>query len=525
MDLLIVLDFDGTITEEDTIDSLARFAVYYAPTDSRSITPMGDGPTSPVFLLPSPKLSGLDDLVNDKFVFRLEPATGDKPFPAEEKEHAAREEDTTISETTPQPLSSNASVKSFQPSSRVSSAKSLRDLALSTSPRHSSPSTSVGGLTLSASVKSPTPSFISSTSLLDIWNFTLVEGYIRDVHKFESEYKPSEDERLKWEDEEEFLEKLNAVELESMKRVESSPLFRKFGDEDFRRFGRDAVRIGAKGANTRPLVDSRPGPHIELRPVKIRTGFNGFVRQASLGQWKLGLVSINWSQEFIEGVLDASNDNSDSPDGPVDDENPDEDITGNANNDNKNGSRSSTEMDLDQPNNGIENGSHPSTEMDLDESDDGMSLDGSDADSDLTRVAGELRLDSTLKYFARIVANHISSEGNIEGPPTWKRPIITAKDKETAFGELKDEVGGCEKSVYIGDSRTDLLCLRAADLGIAIASDPNRSGLLKTLRRLAGDIPHVSEAVTMPGTKLAWARNFEEILQSKILDNLSQKGE
>lgn len=497
MALLIVFDFDGTITEKDTVDSLARFAVYYATTDSRSTTPTQDWPTSPDSHLPSPMLSAsISSLEFDKVVIRLDPATEDKPTPVDERVCPVPEDGTIAGEPTPQASPTTPNVKSFQPSPSISIVKPFNDLTLSTAPQTPSPSISsvesLGGLTLStANILSPTPSFISSTSLLDIWNFTLVEGYMGDVQKFESEYTPSEEKRLKWEDEEEFLEQLNAVELESMKRVESSPLFRKLYPEDFRRFGREAVRIGVHGSEPRPLVKGRPGPRgVELRPVKIRKGFHDFVRQASLDQCQLGLVSINWSQEFIEGVLDVNI----PPVEPVDDEGLDKDITNNATDNNK-------------------NGSHPSTEMDLDEY---------DSDGDLSQIVGEDRLDTPREKFARIVANHIGPDGNIDGPSTGMRPIITAKDKETAFGRLKDDLGGWDKSVYIGDSRTDLLCLRDADLGIAIATDPDQSGLVKTLRRLTGDIPHVSEAAMTPGTKLAWARDFEEILQSNILDGLSR---
>jgi hypothetical protein len=72
--------------------------------------------------------------------------------------------------------------------------------------------------------------------------------------------------------------------------------------------------------------------------------------------------------------------------------------------------------------------------------------------------------------------------------------------------------------VYFGDSATDLGCLLEATLGVVMA-DGAQSTLLKTLGRLGFDVPHVGSYVGEP--VLVWARDYEEVVKSRLLDRVS----
>jgi soluble P-type ATPase len=74
-----------------------------------------------------------------------------------------------------------------------------------------------------------------------------------------------------------------------------------------------------------------------------------------------------------------------------------------------------------------------------------------------------------------------------------------------------------ERVVYFGDSTTDQACLVEADLGVVMADDGG-SKLLKTLERINLTVPHVGEA--RAENKLVWARDFQEVLQSGVMDRI-----
>ncbi|KAK4240671.1 hypothetical protein C8A03DRAFT_41784 [Achaetomium macrosporum] len=118
----------------------------------------------------------------------------------------------------------------------------------------------------------------------------------------------------------------------------------------------------------------------------------------------------------------------------------------------------------------------------------------------------------------RIVANGIRwPDGDIEGPQELGgEPLATAGDKLRAMRSLRE--GLEEKKVaYFGDSTTDLPCLIEADLGVIIAGD-GESKLLKTLRRLGFEAPHVREAGAE--SNLVWAKDFAEVLRSGVMDRI-----
>ncbi|KAH6854621.1 hypothetical protein B0I37DRAFT_422258 [Chaetomium sp. MPI-CAGE-AT-0009] len=118
----------------------------------------------------------------------------------------------------------------------------------------------------------------------------------------------------------------------------------------------------------------------------------------------------------------------------------------------------------------------------------------------------------------RVVSNEIGfPDGVIEGPrELGKEPLVTAGDKLRAMESLKSGLAE-EKVVYFGDSATDLACLMEADLGVIMADD-GESKLLKLLARIGFEVPHVQDAGE--GDKLVWGRDFEEVLQSGVMDRI-----
>ena len=134
---------------------------------------------------------------------------------------------------------------------------------------------------------------------------------------------------------------------------------------------------------------------------------------------------------------------------------------------------------------------------------------------------------------------HLSDAGKLTGPrQDLNRPLLTAGDKSEimrtfilGFRETSPAVE--TRTVYIGDSPTDLTCLIDADVGICIR-DVETSGeqkeLAVTLQRLGavvkwvGEFPRdnpmsgVDEEGSSEVQTLWWARDFFEIMQSEILD-------
>lgn len=113
----------------------------------------------------------------------------------------------------------------------------------------------------------------------------------------------------------------------------------------------------------------------------------------------------------------------------------------------------------------------------------------------------------------RVVSNDISPDGKIEGPRFLGTPLTTAPDKTKALGHLADNEG--DKVIYFGDSPTDLECLLKG--GVIIAFDES-SSLLQTLRRVGVHASHVGSL--QQEASLLWARDFHEVLQSVLLDDI-----
>lgn len=93
--------------------------------------------------------------------------------------------------------------------------------------------------------------------------------------------------------------------------------------------------------------------------------------------------------------------------------------------------------------------------------------------------------------------------------------MLTAGDKLEASKVLVGERQG--KWMYVGDSTTDLAVLLEADVGVVMANG-EESSLLKTLKRVGFDVPHVNEGKK---AQVVWARDFEELMGSGVMDWLS----
>lgn len=280
----------------------------------------------------------------------------------------------------------------------------------------------------------------------------IVDLYVADHAKHKESYVPKAEDRKTLAEELAYLESLRTVEVASAERVVNSKFFAWLTREQFVELGRRARENGED-----PEWEGGEG---EGDIVRVRKGFSEFVRQAKARGDKLGIVSVNWSQAFVEGVIEA--------------EEEEEDVE----------------------------------------------------DRDQGQCQGHKK-----GFFVKRVNEIKYPDGELEGPREMGgKVMMTARDKLEAFETmLSDEVadgdGDGEKikekrgrgSVYFGDSVTDLECLLRADTGIVVVNEgkEEKSKLLGTLQRLGFEVPHVSEA--RQGAKLAWARDFEEVLGSKIL--------
>jgi hypothetical protein len=114
----------------------------------------------------------------------------------------------------------------------------------------------------------------------------------------------------------------------------------------------------------------------------------------------------------------------------------------------------------------------------------------------------------------QVTANDVSDEGHIRGPQSLGSRVTTSPDKLKVLRQITQID---QQVVYFGDSITDLECL-LYDHGVVMARD-GTSSLLKTLSRIGIDVPHIGKGPwNRGGTKISWARDFEEVFQSGILD-------
>ena len=141
-------------------------------------------------------------------------------------------------------------------------------------------------------------------------------------------------------------------------------------------------------------------------------------------------------------------------------------------------------------------------------------------------------------------ANEINDTGSgtIEGSQICQgRRILTIGDKSRAMATVIDlhrqnNPEAQLRTLFVGDSQTDLQCLMEADIGICMRDQPVTSEqrqLQESLARLEVPVEHIStlradSTRTSKQRKLYFAFNFEEILRSEfgcqILEIPSQNG-
>ncbi|RFU73065.1 had-like domain [Trichoderma arundinaceum] len=121
----------------------------------------------------------------------------------------------------------------------------------------------------------------SGKQLQAAWD-DIVKAYGDDHKSFANQYTPPEDERRSPEEELLYLSSLRDTEHASLDRVDKSGLFSGLTKQDLFQMGRDQVCSGA---------------------ITIRDGFIEMIELARQNGWQVGVLSVNWSREFIEGVL------------------------------------------------------------------------------------------------------------------------------------------------------------------------------------------------------------------------------
>ncbi|KAI1197555.1 hypothetical protein F5X97DRAFT_177423 [Nemania serpens] len=113
----------------------------------------------------------------------------------------------------------------------------------------------------------------------------VVRAYVSDYKSHASSYAPRAEDRQHADDEIAFLRSQKHVERNSLERINACALFRGIGPDAFREAGRELVRDGT---------------------VRLRPGFDRFVRAALEKGWHVSVVSVNWSAAFIEGACGFS---------------------------------------------------------------------------------------------------------------------------------------------------------------------------------------------------------------------------
>ncbi|CAM1507086.1 Fc.00g067270.m01.CDS01 [Cosmosporella sp. VM-42] len=114
----------------------------------------------------------------------------------------------------------------------------------------------------------------------------VVQEYVNDLKRYHREYPVPEDERTSVGEELKFLSGLKEVEEMSLGRVSRSGVFKGLEEGLLRKAGTEAVQSGR---------------------VRIRDGFEEVLSLAERKGWSVGVISVNWSRSFIQGVLEPHN--------------------------------------------------------------------------------------------------------------------------------------------------------------------------------------------------------------------------
>jgi 2-hydroxy-3-keto-5-methylthiopentenyl-1-phosphate phosphatase len=113
----------------------------------------------------------------------------------------------------------------------------------------------------------------------------VVEKYGEDYQNHNKSYKPSKEERDTVAKEISYYRSLKEVEARSFARVSSSGLFRAISIDNWENFGTEAIEKGG---------------------VIVREAFKEFLEIIKKQRNLVGVVSVNFSKHFIQGVLEAS---------------------------------------------------------------------------------------------------------------------------------------------------------------------------------------------------------------------------
>ncbi|PKS06457.1 hypothetical protein jhhlp_007205 [Lomentospora prolificans] len=110
----------------------------------------------------------------------------------------------------------------------------------------------------------------------------ILEAYGNDYSDYVTNYPVTENQRTSLGEEAKFLNGLEDLDLDSVRRVEESRIFDRISPADFFSDGVSAVGEGR---------------------VTLRPGISELLALAESRGWPVYVVSVNWSRNFIEGVL------------------------------------------------------------------------------------------------------------------------------------------------------------------------------------------------------------------------------
>ena len=116
------------------------------------------------------------------------------------------------------------------------------------------------------------------------------------------------------------------------------------------------------------------------------------------------------------------------------------------------------------------------------------------------------------QFDLHVIANEISNDGKIHGPDFLGRRLTNSAGKLEALRHEFAPNG--EKTIYFGDSPTDLECLLKG--GVVIA-DNDSCSLIQALRRIGFEAPHVDSHKDDSQGDIFWATNFRQVIDSGLL--------
>ncbi|KAI0151755.1 haloacid dehalogenase-like hydrolase-domain-containing protein [Xylariaceae sp. FL1272] len=271
----------------------------------------------------------------------------------------------------------------------------------------------------------------------------VVKAYLSEYSSHCTTYHTQPHQRTTTDSEIMFQRSQKDVELRSLERLNGCRIFHNISPYEFKAGGRDLLERGV---------------------VTVRKGFKTWVQERQSEGWKVGVVSVNWSKDFIEGVLEGS---------------------------------------------GVKARSAGDGE--------GVVVYANEVDEH-GRVVGP----DILNNGAHAARDQDREDGQTE---KW-RNLTNSEDKLDVFRRAAALNGG-GTTVYFGDSTTDMECLLEADWGVVMA-DGEDSKLIETFRRIGEEVPRARNHgnaneegnggrnvnVGGSGTEnngLVWAESFEEV--------------